>query len=191
LQVSDRENIIANVRALMLSREYDKKFLFGESPKLSAWKAIYSAARAAIRPLVLTHKGADGIAREYDAQAVTMAEEGYSLKSYSTMASAIRAEDHKRAALVKFLIRAALDAKNKERASGARKFKSNFKTALAKIRAIATRAGSADLINSQSNDAQARAAALAMASETFRKYILSGAGWKALELKSFRDIPAL
>lgn len=188
LQLSDRENVVSNVRALIIARGWAEGDLFNrEKPNLSAWKNLYSAARAAIRPLVLTHKGADGIAREYDAQAVTIAESG---KSFSTIALALRAEDAKRAALVRFLIRAALNAREKERAQGARKWKSNFSNAIAKIRAIATRAGSAEIISSQSNDAQARAACLAMAAQTFRKYILSGASWKDLELKSFRDIPA-
>jgi hypothetical protein len=188
LQIADRENVIQNVIGAIIKQGYDESHLFNrEKPNLKAWKILYSAARAAIRPLVLTHKGADGISREYDAQSVTMEKN----KSFSTMVAACHTEDKKRAALVRFLIRAAIDAKNKEQGNGARKFKANFKSALSKIRAIATRAGSADIINSQSNDAQARAAALAMASEVFRKYILSGAGWKSLELKSFRDIPAL
>jgi hypothetical protein len=92
--------------------------------------------------------------------------------------------DEKRAALVRWLIRAALNARRKDKS---RKARATFRGALKSIRAIATRAGTADFINSQTNDTQARAAALAMQAARFREYIASGA--PLVELKDFRELP--
>jgi len=231
LQIQDRENVISNVRALAIAREWNELDLFiPRAPRgalfrefseirraalvagnfnradfceairerkkeiartrgiaLSNWKAIYSNARAAIRPLVLSYKGAEGATSENDPQATTPSEDGK--KSFSTMALAIGAEDQKRAALVRFLIRAAMKARDKEKARNDRQWRANFKSALAKIRAIGTRAGSAGIIDSQSSDSQARAAALANSARRFAKYIREGADFRELELKSFRELP--
>jgi hypothetical protein len=178
LQSADRENIIQNIGALLISREI---FQFDQIT-LATWKDAYRAARAAIRPLVQTHKGADGIADDCNASAFY---ENASGAWNSRMIGARAACDEKRAALVRWLIRAALNARKKDTS---RKARATFRGALKSIRAIATRAGSADIINSQTNDAQARASALAMQAARLRDYLASGA--PLVELKDFRELPA-
>jgi hypothetical protein len=179
LQGADKENIVQNVRALLISRDI---FKFSQIT-LATWKDIYKAARGAIRPLVQTFKGADGIADDCNASAQY---ESAPDKWNSTLIGARAACDEKRAALVRWLVRAAINARSKDES---RKARATFRGALKSIRAIATRAGSADFINSQTNDAQARASALAMQAARFREYIASGA--PLVNLKSFSELPEI